>query len=408
MTAVRSAAEGSIYLAAPSGNPNYGDEFIIRAWLRYLARVAPAAEVVVDCHTPGQASVLLTRWHPNVRFVDTVWRICFETAELPAAEAAAVAADVLANPGRLPRIASGVDLLAHADTVHLVGGGYVNVVWSHHVALLATAAAAARQFDARAVATGQGLLPIGDDDWSALLTELIDDFAIFDVRDEPSYRVIGTADPRHRFTGDDAWLDAEEPANYNADSRAADRDLVFCLQSDLMEDFADGEGVDGLARIVDDVVDRWQVSDDQIAFLECIPGADRRVFDKVAGRLPAAVFVPFTELWNGGLPARPGQTWVSTRFHPHLLAAAAGANGIALSGRSDYYPVKHRSLTDAGSRWQIADSVHVPDSPPRAGGFPAEDAAALVAGKTALANELYPPPSTWRRAARALRTRAGR
>jgi polysaccharide pyruvyl transferase WcaK-like protein len=36
-----------VYLVAPSGNPNYGDEFILRAWLSYLARVRPEADVVV-------------------------------------------------------------------------------------------------------------------------------------------------------------------------------------------------------------------------------------------------------------------------------------------------------------------------------------------------------------------------
>ena len=61
-----------VYLVAPSGNPNYGDEFILRAWLRYLARVRPDADVVVDCHTPGQAAVLLRRCHPRLTFVCTV------------------------------------------------------------------------------------------------------------------------------------------------------------------------------------------------------------------------------------------------------------------------------------------------------------------------------------------------
>ena len=112
-----------VYLVAPGGNPNYGDEFILRAWLRYLARVRPNADVVVDCHTPGQASVLLRAWHPRAVFVDTIWRICFQTAHLPAAEAIALAAEVVHDPGRMPRIASGIELLARADIVHVVGGG---------------------------------------------------------------------------------------------------------------------------------------------------------------------------------------------------------------------------------------------------------------------------------------------
>ena len=111
-----------VYLVAPSGIPNYGDEFILRAWLRHLRRVRPEADLVIDCHTPGQAAVLLGRWHPRVTFVDTFWRICFATAELPPAEAIAAARDVVHHPGLMPKIVSGIERLARADVVHLVGG----------------------------------------------------------------------------------------------------------------------------------------------------------------------------------------------------------------------------------------------------------------------------------------------
>ncbi|WP_157576604.1 hypothetical protein [Mycobacterium sp. GA-2829] len=48
-------------MVAPAGNPTYGDDFILRAWLTHLAVHRPDADVVVDCHTPGQAAVLLRR-----------------------------------------------------------------------------------------------------------------------------------------------------------------------------------------------------------------------------------------------------------------------------------------------------------------------------------------------------------
>jgi polysaccharide pyruvyl transferase WcaK-like protein len=195
-----------VYLVAPGGNPNYGDEFILRAWLRYLARVRPDADVVVDCHTPGQAAVLLRAWHPRVMVVDTIWRICFQTADLPAAEAIAVAAEVVHDPGRMPRIVSGIELLARADLVHLVGGGYINAVWSHHLALLATATAAAQRSGGHAVATGQGLVPVGDPQRFPILRELQSQFSLFDVRDDPSYQAIAGSAGRGSFTGDDAWL----------------------------------------------------------------------------------------------------------------------------------------------------------------------------------------------------------
>ena len=44
-----------IYLVAPTGFPNFGDEYIAAAWLRTLARRRPGARVVLDCPNPGSA-----------------------------------------------------------------------------------------------------------------------------------------------------------------------------------------------------------------------------------------------------------------------------------------------------------------------------------------------------------------
>ncbi|MGE2734156.1 polysaccharide pyruvyl transferase family protein [Mycolicibacterium vaccae] len=387
----------TIYLVAPCGHPNYGDEFIVRAWLRHLARVRPDAEVVVDCHTPGQAAILMAGAHPSATFVDTLWRVCFQTAESPAGDAVAAAAAVIGDPGRMPTLVSGIELLARADTVHLVGGGYINAVWPHHLALLASTAAVADRTGARVYATGQGLLPIGDDERHALLLECAQRFTTFDVRDQPSYDALAQLGDRAAHTGDDAWLGLRDPDVYDENSEAARRDVVFCLQSDLMEDFGGGRGVDALVDAAADVIRAWRLDGTQVAFVESIPGADRVVFDRVAHLLEGAEFVPFSHLWTAGLPVRPGQTWITTRFHHHLLAAARGAAGIALAGRADYYPLKHETLVKHGSGWEITDSAELPAEPVRTGGFSTETVDAMVIGKSALADEIYPPRTHRRR-----------
>lgn len=380
-----------IYLIAPGGAPNYGDEYILRAWLRYLVRTRPDADVVVDCHTPGQAAILLSGVHPRAMFVDTVWRICDQTAGLPPREAVALAGDVVDNPGRMAKLVTGVELFARSDVVHLVGGGYINTVWSHHLALLATAAAAGTRSGARVFATGLGLLPIGDDDRLSLLRDLQTSFEIFDVRDALSYRAIAESGGNTSFTGDDAWLGIADEDAYNTESEAARRPYVFCLQSDLVEDFAGGLGADGLTKAITVLIEQWNISGDEVAAVEGIPGSDRIIFDRIAHLLPGAAFATFTDVWRHGLPARPGQTWVSTRFHPHLLAAAAGASGLALAGRRDYYPIKHQSLIDSGSRWQLADTLaSLPSVPVRDGGFAPEDVEVLRRRKSVLAGQIYP------------------
>ena len=70
-----------IYLVAPAGHPNYGDELIARTWLRHLTRVRPNATIVLDCHSPGTATTLLRDAHPNMLVVDTLWQLTTYAAE---------------------------------------------------------------------------------------------------------------------------------------------------------------------------------------------------------------------------------------------------------------------------------------------------------------------------------------
>lgn len=106
--------------------------------------------------------------------------------------------------------------------------------------------------------------------------------------------------------------------------------------------------------------------------------------------LPDARRYSLDEVLRHGLPARSGQCWISTRFHPHLLAAAAGAHGLALAVRADYYGPKHRSLIDGGSRWQLLERLEIPERP-TVGGYRPERLTELRAAKLAVAERIYGP-----------------
>ncbi|MBB1046927.1 polysaccharide pyruvyl transferase family protein, partial [Dietzia cercidiphylli] len=67
-----------VYLVAPAGHPNHGDEQLLAGWLRHLRHRLPGTPVVVDCNTPGQAAVLHHGEHPDVLFTDTLWRLAAE------------------------------------------------------------------------------------------------------------------------------------------------------------------------------------------------------------------------------------------------------------------------------------------------------------------------------------------
>lgn len=70
-----SAHDDVIYLVAPAGHPNFGDEYIAAAWLRTLARRRPRSRVVLDCPNPGLAAVLHADLHPRLTVTDTLFRL---------------------------------------------------------------------------------------------------------------------------------------------------------------------------------------------------------------------------------------------------------------------------------------------------------------------------------------------
>ncbi|GAC52456.1 polysaccharide pyruvyl transferase family protein [Gordonia amicalis] len=386
-----------IYLIAPTGYPNYGDELIARTWLRHLTRIRPHATVILDCHNPGSATALMGDAHPNLLVVDTLWQLTNHAPGIePDAPWAWVGRAVL-DSGLAPRLSAGINLLHTATTIHLLGGGYVNTVWPHHVSLLVGAAAVSGRSGARAVATGQGLVPtVSEPAWTALATAL-GTFDIIDVRDTPSAQALdGVAGVRN--SGDDAWLalNRPQPAIYRdetpADAPGHGHGVVLCLQSDLTEKFTGsrGSGAEALAGFVHDTLDAWEVPGTGVTVVEGIPGHDYEVPFRLGSRLDGARILSFRDVWLDGLPAGQGNTWISTRFHPHLMAAAAGDPGVAVVPMPVYYSIKHRSLVEAGSSWSVVDSGDTIPDRPTAGGFGTMQRQRAIEAKVATALDIYP------------------
>ena len=334
----------TIYLVAPAGHPNFGDEFIVSAWLRELYRRRPHARVILDCHSPGIASILHANVHPHLTVTDTLWQLGIKCAS----EEEVVQS--LKNTYSKPLLTTGLNLAKTADIVHVLGGGWLNDTWPHHLKVLAGAVCLGAK---QTVMTGQGFIP--GDDIKHQLGFWLQRFDLVEVRDEPSEALF--ADLSHVERGlDDAWLAASDPTAEHGlgwgSQDARERDFVIVAQSDLL-----GIEVDELARRIIRQLKHLGATGDNIAYVECIPEFDHKVLDHLREIDPELMegtrVVAFDELWAFGLPTREGQTWISTRFHPHLVAAARGVSGIAVSAHTGmYYTVKHASV---GSAWTITD-----------------------------------------------------
>lgn len=342
------------YLISTAGHPNVGDELITRVWLREIAARAPDADVWLDCPNPSGAQALFADEHPRLRCVDTLFRLCWEAPSESPWDVAAFVSAALDDHGLAPRWVPGLQVLARAESVHLLGGGYVNAIWGRHVGLLAVLDWAARR-GVRTAATGQGLMPCSPDA-ATLVRSLLERVEEVEVRDEPSAALLGRPGT---WGGDDLWL-ADRDSLLDAE-RAADLDAVVCVQGDLLEV---EEG--WLTSRCLEQLRRWDVDPARTAVVECIPRVDRGVFDRLRPLLPGLQFVPWFEVLERGLPAAAGQRWFSSRFHPHLMAAWAGARGVAVGVHEEYYGVKHASLLRVGTGWQIADRRDRPADPPPA------------------------------------------
>jgi polysaccharide pyruvyl transferase WcaK-like protein len=363
------------YLVAPTGVPNFGDELIAATWLRYLAGHDPDAEVVLDCLNPIGVTAGLFRINPRLRTTTVLWQLCFRNWAAGADAAERVAA-IVADPDRAPvpvhDLAEGLDLLRRADIVHLLGGGFLNDIWPGFLGLLGGITAATAGSGGVAAMTGQGLCPPAAA--GARVRALLDGFTVVDVRDSPSTSVAGET---ATCSGDDAFLGLSTPPPPVADFP----DLMVSVQSQLS-----GVATEELVELVTKTAVEWRAA--SVGLLECAPEEDREMLDALVAALPSARRYSVHDVLDHGLPAAPGQCWLSTRFHPHLYAAAAGASGVAININGDYYGTKHRSLTERGSRWTVLDRPAVP-ARPVSGGFTPEELATLHAGKLAVAQRIY-------------------
>src|SRR5699024_4467047 len=181
----RTTATSSCWPGGCAVDPDHGGQAVVGGGLPYLRHRLPGTPVVVDCHTPGQAAVLHHAEHPDVLFTDTLWRLACEHTD--AEGAIEFCRRAVADPGVRPAVATGVEMLLSASVVHLIGGGYVNDQWQHHLGVAAAAGEVGGISGARVVATGQGFLPCGD---AGLLADALRGFDLVSVRDALSYDLL--------------------------------------------------------------------------------------------------------------------------------------------------------------------------------------------------------------------------
>jgi len=370
----------TVYLVSCAGVPNYGDELITSAWLHYLAEVHPTADVVVDCIRPERAEIDLSWIHPRTTFVDTLWTLGLRYYD---ADPRRVIEAVTARLTHDMTSSGLLRALRRADVVHLVGGGLLNGVYSWTLSLLAAVLAVSGTTGAKSVVTGQGLCPQSPE-MVPMVAEMFDRLTVADVRDQESVTLLKAR--QLAATCDDVFL-LPQVRVAGQDHRTPT--VMVCAQSEIAPTKElPVTPVDELAEFLICTFAEWGVDSPDIGFIESFPGIDTAVYEVVRTAFPGVRRYSNNELMQHGLPVRAGQTWISTRFHPHLVAAASGLGGIAISVAPSYQDTKHRSLITQGSGWSLVEPIRLPHLP-RGGGFTTESLASLRAAKRAVATRIY-------------------
>lgn len=371
------ARKRTFHLVSAAGHPNYGDELITLAWLRHLARVAPRATVRLDCPHPGRAAALFHGAHPGLEIVDTLWHVSRVAFAQSPDDPYSRARELMRDLGS-PQVDLGILAARQSDAVHLLGGGYLTSTWRENLAVVAAAAELARSgAPMRAFATGLGLTPLSEDDASQLST-LLAGFDHVDVRDAASAAAVDVPQAH-----DDAFF-ALGAGAIRIDRRESPAAMLL-FQGDVhsIEPMRD-------AAVASITALRASGVEGTVGLVEANPGVDALVLEAVRQASGGDVrFYPFAEVWTEGLPVRAGQTWFTSRFHIHLVAAMHGARGVAVNAGSDYYGVKHQSLLDEGTGWALVDADDVAESTPSLDESFAARARQLGRERVALADSLY-------------------
>jgi hypothetical protein len=346
----RKVDERPFYLISSAGVPNYGDELITRAWLDWLHENHPGVPVWLDCIEPGRAFHLFRSAHPLLHTTNTLWHLVLSGAGMALDEGTAHVSRIIRELGS-PRFDAGLRDLREVRSLHLLGGGYLNSVWPHQLLLLPALVALRGATGIPLFATGQGVEPL-DSHARDRAAEWSRAFDVFETRDARGAALIGAVEGI-----DDAFLSFTNSRSLY--SAGGSPDLMLLLQGDF-------GGADNATALVDGVCAYIERHDAQasVGVVESLPPDDSWILPRLTERGIIPVHYPFLRIWDEGLPARSGQAWLSTRFHFHLMAAAAGAEGVVLNLNDAYYGAKHRALLDLGTGWtevgaidQIADAA---------------------------------------------------
>lgn len=340
-----------LYIVGAGGGPNFGDDLIGRVWIEYLSHKYPDRTIWLDTRNAGVTAGYFSNYK-NVKSVDTFWKL----RELSASAGKSINDRVewlskkINNLGTPKYDIHLKNIKNNVESIHFVGGGYLNSMWQNNLLLLVQASLLKEQnLSLKIYMTGVGLTPVTDD-FVKLFKKYTYNFDFIECRDKQSAELLKVTEGI-----DDVWMSFSDALNRHKPvwKKSGNVPEIMVL---LQKDFNSGKEQQLLDKTIEIIRSQSNFNRNTvIGVAEAIPSKDYWVLPEIKKILPdnKIVFYSFQHLWEKGFPAGEKTMWITTRFHYHLIGSALGSRGIVLTTGSKYYSVKHMSLIDNGTNWSV-------------------------------------------------------
>lgn len=335
------------------GNPNFGDETIMRVWIDKYKNSASSNIIICDgINNSNLRKYIDILGYKNINVIPNDLSLFSLGKYISYSDSGIRINNKKDFFSKISAISKYLEDCG-VNNIHMFGGGYINSMWRHHLPIIVGSKLISDNINSTLFSTGQGLIP-----WDKKLDPYLNvlmDFDKIDVRDISSLNVLPNHSGRQNvsFSGDDAILLFSNPQNFAIKEEKVPS-LVMCLQNDLFQ------GSDLFSKILTEknlaAIKSCGISNVKIisAMQNDVKKLNERQAEIIKNTGFSISYVDSDELLKNGIPFHKESFFLTSRYHIHLIAAFSGGKGFAFY-QNKYYENKHFSVKTMGSLWPVFD-----------------------------------------------------
>lgn len=330
----------TVYLISQAGFGNLGDELILREWLKYIDNVYQGRILIyIDVVNVNFCRMMTALWGitSKVEFINICWSAALDIDDNSIIRELSYQS-IIYKLLTIPKI----------DVLHILGGGYINDVYSKNIHLIPIAAIIKQITGCKLYATGISFYPLNSISKTAhrYFLRCLNDFELIDVRDGYSVEIFDGLSDGIIEVCDDLFLSENIDTIINVTNKE-NRRLSLMLQV--------GEAQNMVHSYVSEMIDFFMNK-------KIIEGVNFYCFDdglevfcrQLIASKPKIQYDIYScfDLLVKPIEINQKDYYFCTKFHGHFLVSLAGIYGVC-SATNKYYDNKHKSLIKMGSGFNM-------------------------------------------------------